>query len=476
MAKFNTTVNNRTVNREGHAAYKLNDKEKLVTMVLTSFFNEKKFYGDNTKALLATLDAVIKTDPKFVSNLAVFARKVFNMRTVSHVLTAYLANSPNGKEFVRGTVRDVVVRGDDATEIMAFYIDQFGKPIPNSLKKGIADVLQGFDEYTLAKYKGDGKSVKMRDLICICHPKPKTKAQEALWKRCLEGELETPYTWETELSTKGNTKAVWYDLIDSKKVGYMGLLRNLRNILNANPANVNEVLDYLADPAAVRKSKQLPFRFLSAYRSVKNFGSSKVFDALESAIEASVDNMPKLKGTTVIAIDISGSMSSRISENSDIRCYDISTLLGVIANRICENAIVYMFDNDLYHKAFSTKHGILYTVDREAKARGGTNMNLPFEEMIRTKVMADRVIVISDNECNGGWYNDPVQKMADRYRKTTGNKNCWVHAIDIMGYGTAQFYGDKTNLIAGWSERVFDFIAFAEQGESNLVKTIEGYR
>ena len=75
------------------------------------------------------------------------------------------------------------------------------------------------------------------------------------------------------------------ELIDSKKVGYMALLRNLRNILNANPSNVNKVLEYIENPEAVKKSKQLPFRYLSAYKELKNTGGSRVFDALENAVE-----------------------------------------------------------------------------------------------------------------------------------------------------------------------------------------------
>jgi hypothetical protein len=45
-----------------------------------------------------------------------------------------------------------------------------------------------------------------------------------------------------------------------------------------------------------------------------------------------------------------------------------------------------------------------------------------------------------------------------------------------MGYGTQQFAGPKTNIVAGWSEKVFDFIVLAEQGEGGLEKTIAAYR
>ncbi|MBO5319483.1 MAG: TROVE domain-containing protein [Ruminococcus sp.] len=471
MAKFNSTPTMRTTNKCGHAAYKMRDKEKLVTQVLTSFFNEKKFYGDNSKEMQETIKSVIKTDPQFVANLAVFARREFNMRSVAHVLTAYLAHEIEGKPFTRSTIKGVSLRGDDVTEIMACYLSMFGKPIPNAMKKGISDVLQGFDEYTLAKYKGNGKEVKMRDLICLCRPTPKDKEQSEMWNRLLNGKLETPYTWETELSEKGNNKETWEALIDSGKVGYMALLRNLRNILQANPSNVNKVLETIENPAAVKRSKQLPFRYLSAYKELEHIGGSRVFDCLENAVESSCENIGKIPGTTVIAVDISGSMGDTISEKSNVRCYEIAMLLGLIANKICENSIFYVFNSKIEKYSLSKRNGILYTVTNSS-CLGGTAMHLPFQKMLDDKVQADRIIILSDNQCNSTM--NPVQNYADQYRKISGS-GLWVHAIDLQGYGTQQFCGKHTNIIAGWSEKVFDFIRLAEQGEGTLEKAIEQY-
>ena len=474
MAKFNSPTTIKTANKSGRVAYSMGDKEKLVTQVLTSFINEAKFYGDNTAEMQETIQRVIKSDPQFVANLAVFARREFNMRSVARVLTAYLAHEVEGKPFVRDTVKGVSLRGDDITEIMSFYLAKFGKPVPNALKKGINDVLRGLDEYSLAKYNGDGKAVKMRDLLCLCRPTPKDNAQAALWKRCLEGELAIPETWETQLSAHGNNKETWEKLIDGGKVGYMVLLRNLNNIIKANPANIEKVYQTIENPERVRKSKQLPFRFLSAYKAVSGTGGSRVFDALESAVEASIENLPKLAGTTVIAVDTSGSMGSKVSAKSDVACVEIGMMLGVIANRVCENSIFYTFDTGIQKRAVSRRSDILYAVTHNARAGGATFMHLPFQKMIDEHVQADRVIIISGNECNGRWGNKPVQSIADEYRRFSGN-DIWVHAIDLQGYGTQQFHGAKTNIIAGWSEKVLQFIQLAENGSGALQETIQNY-
>ena len=476
MAKFNNTVTTKTENKSGHVAYSMAPKSKLITQVLTSFFNEQRFYGDNSAEITDTIKEVIKQDPQFVSNLAVYARRVFNMRSIAHVLTGHLANVPEGKPYIKKTVQGVTLRGDDLTEILSFYLATFGKPIPNGLRRAMRDVFTAFDAYTLAKYKGEGHAVKMRDILRICRPVPKDEAQSEMWKQLLDGTLPAPYTWETELSAKGNNKETWEGLIASGKLPYMAGLRNVRNIVSARPDNLDTFLSFLSNPDAVRKSKQLPFRFLSAYRENEGAGT-KVLDALEAAADASVANLPRISGRTVIAIDTSGSMGSRISTNSDIRCCDIAAMLGIIASKICEDAVVYKFDTKLYTASISSRTGILYAALHESSYGGGTNMDLPFEQMIKDNVVCDRIIILSDNECNRGysWYtHKTIQSLADNYRRASGC-DIWVHAVDLQGYGTQQFSGPKTNIIAGWSEKVFNFILLAEQGEGTLEKTIGEY-
>ena len=57
MSKFNFKNTDKTVNRDGFPAYKMQDKEQLVTAVLTTMFGEPKFYGstDEDIFVLATV-------------------------------------------------------------------------------------------------------------------------------------------------------------------------------------------------------------------------------------------------------------------------------------------------------------------------------------------------------------------------------------------------------------------------------------
>ena len=507
MAKFNQSNTIKTTNRSGYTAYEMPEKEHLVTAVLTTMFGEPKYYGSTDNDIVRLATACAKSFPSFLAKLACYARNVGNMRSVSHVLTAVIAREAH--EYTRPTIRNVVVRPDDITEIMACYQSMYGKPFPNAMKREIADVLQRFDEYQIAKYNGGNRALKFRDVLRITHPVPKTKEIEALFGKILDDKLETPYTWEVELSARGNTKEVWDELISSGKVGYMALLRNLRNIISSG-ADIEPVLAKLSDPEQVRMSRQLPFRFYSAYRVLSNKGliTPEIHRALETALTASIGNMDPIPGRTLVAVDVSGSMSSTVSSKSDVRCSDIAALFGAMASRLCEDATVCYFEapKSAYRAFYSQKGAAfpeaLYKNSEECGYRiahygkydsvldialhnsfagGGTDMSLPMlfalkeDKAVHLKPF-DRIIYFSDNECNRSFrgQHKTVQSLADSYRAMY-NKAFWVHGIDLQGYGTQQFCGERFNLIAGWSESVLPFINLAEAGISTLVKTIESY-
>lgn len=474
MSKFNTKKTMKTVNQSGHEAYKMTDKEKLVTQVLTSLFNEDKFYGDNSKDIVETARRVITEDPRFAANLCIYARKEMHLRTISHVLLGELAKASSGKPYVRRAINQSIERADDMSEALSYYISAYGKPIPNSMKKGIADKFLCFDEYQLAKYNRKGE-VKLKDILCLVHPRAKTEEQNDMFKRLLEDRLETPVTWETQVSSRGNSREVWEELIENNSLGYMAMLRNLRNIIKAEVSNINRVYETLSDRQKVLRNKLLPFRYYSAWKTLRQegIGTSKVFDALEMAIKYSTQNVNRLQGKTFISADVSGSMNSRISERSDTTCSEIALLLMSMANYICEETITTTFDTELYMNSLSTQGGIIANANSIRVSGGGTDISLPIRYLLQNKIYVDRIIILSDNEINSG-YGAVCQKYVDEYRRKI-NPGVWVHAIDMMGYGTQQFAGERVNILAGWNEKILGFIHQTEEGTVSLIGKIENY-
>ncbi len=452
-------------------------------------FGEPKFYGSTDAEVIRLATECAKNDPEFLCKLACYARNVGNMRSISHVLTAVIARE--AREYTRTAIRNVVIRPDDITEIMACYAALYDKPFPNAMKREIACVIQKFDEYQLAKYNRD-KSIKLRDVLRITHPVPKDDKTAALLGKILSDSLEMPYAWETELSARGNTKEVWDELIASGKVGYMALLRNLRNIVKAK-ADLQPVLATLSDPVQVRRSRQLPFRFYSAYRTLagEKLLTMEIYQALENALRASIDNMEPIPGRILIAVDVSGSMGATVSAKSEVRCCDIAALFGAMASRLCDDAVVCYFDCTGYWSStkpngyriahYSKDESILNICAKNAFAGCGTDLSLPMHYALtkdknRKEKPFDRIIYFSDNECNSSFsgLEKTVQGMADKYRAQY-NPNFWVHGVDLQGYGTQQFCGKQFNLIAGRSESVLPFIMLAEKGIGTLVDVIAAY-
>ncbi|CAH2294814.1 telomerase component 1 [Pelobates cultripes] len=98
---------------------------------------------------------------------------------------------------------------------------------------------------------------------------------EGPWQPQLAGcrmKLKQPETWERELSQKGNTGPVWEMLLDNNQVPFMALLRNLRSLIRAGIGDKyhKQVTSRLSNQNAVIKSRQFPFRFLSAYKVIQH--------------------------------------------------------------------------------------------------------------------------------------------------------------------------------------------------------------
>jgi hypothetical protein len=119
------------------------------------------------------------------------------------------------------------------TEIVAYHKMRKQK-LSNAMKRGFAKAFEGFDRYQISKYRGEGKTVKLVDIVNLCHPVECDYNGGAI-SALVNGELKQESTWEALLSQAGSDRdkkrEVWHSLIDAKKLGYFALLRNLRNII-----------------------------------------------------------------------------------------------------------------------------------------------------------------------------------------------------------------------------------------------------
>lgn len=481
MASMNKSANGamRTENRSGHAAYRMDDRTKLVTMALTTMLGEPKHYGDTTDDLISLAERMCKSgDGEFVAKLAVWARTKGNLRSVSHALVSVVGHECYGNPSesdvyvpTRDAVRRIAsVRGDDGTEIIATYLAMYGKPLNNSVRRGVRDAQHQMSAFSVAKYQSRNRDLKLRDALRLDHPVPRdAEASEAMGE-CVAGTLGMPKGWETELSERGNTKEVWDELIRENRLGTMAKLRNLRNMIKAG-ADIEPVLDTFRSEEAVRKSRLLPFRFYSAYQELQRAGlaTTRVTKALDTAMSHACANVEGLSGRTAVLIDTSGSMGWSVSQRSVTSCRDIAAVLGAMVTHVSDDAWVAGFDYDARVIPMAGT-SILSDVGMVPHAGGGTNMEAGVRLLMRSGFDADRVVILSDNECNYG--RRTIQSVLEQYRRQVGH-DVWCHAIDLQGYGTTQVIGGRTQVLAGWSENVLRFMAYAEQGFGGLVDEID---
>ena len=276
-----------TTNHEGAIAWRMTPEWELYSTVVTTMGVEDKFYERGDDRVRRIADLVRKVKPEFVAQLAIYAREAMHLRSVPLLLLVELAQCHRGDSLVSRAVSRTVQRADEIAELLMCYQWRTGKKdltgLSVQLRKGLAEAFNHFDEYQFAKYDRTNRKATLRDALQLVHPKPKDERQKEIFKKILNDSLETPYTWETELSRTGQehfdsykdkketVRKVWQELIASRRMGYMATLRNLRNVFEASvdDSSIEQVCSYLANPEAVKNSKQLPFRFLSAYIQLK---------------------------------------------------------------------------------------------------------------------------------------------------------------------------------------------------------------
>lgn len=459
--RFNTNIqtNNKTVNNAGGEAYKQSSELELVSLVLTSFLKDT-YYTSGTSQLNRLIDLIDKADPLFVAKLAVYARREFGMRSVTHVIAGVLASKQSKQNWMKDFLNSVIYRADDITEITSFYMSlQPNQKITNSMRKGLGKALTRFNEYQLAKYKGAGKSISLVDCVNLFHP----KSNEALTK-LVKGTLTPADTWEVGLSEAGKSedvefakKEVWTKLITDKKIGYFALLRNLRNILSQAPELVPQVCEILKDEKLITNNLIFPFRYLTALEHVGN--NRDLINALSVAIDISLNNVPELPGNTLIALDTSGSMTC---------CIQKAALFASVLYKKLQSDLI-CFDTSVKQPVLDMNSSVLGIYNQlQACPGGGTDFRLIFQ----TNSKFDRIIILSDMEAwvgggiGNGYYNDYCKRIGSRPE---------LYCFDLTGNGTMQFPESNVYSIAGFSEKIFDFMKNAEGDKNVMINTIKNY-
>lgn len=498
---------------EGGPGYARDAKSELFLLAVTNMVGEDTFYekakqrDDRYAALCRT---VACEDADWFARFVYWLRHNANMRSASLVAAAHgvharlamkvkdgspLAGIDQGVN--RRIVDHALNRADEPGELLAFWTSTFGRNVPKPVKRGIGDATARlYTEYNALKYDTASHGWRFADVLNLCHP---ATGNNALFKWLVDRRFGNPVsdmgnewlpmisanvelrekvkinpevllnsdnlkhagmTWEDALSLAGDKvskKALWHALIPT--MGYMALLRNLRNF---DEAGVDDAVALfastrLSNQREVAKSRQLPLRFLSAYRAVSNLRWAY---PLEQALQHSLSNIPFLPGRTLILVDTSGSMHSRLSAKSDLMRWDAATIFGLAMAQRCQVADVVSFSST--SRQFPTVAGesLLTSLNRWKQGGFFLNGGTSTSKAVKTHLISqhDRVVILTDEQAGGYGYfgegEDPGQVVP---------ANVPLYTWNLAGYQAAHMAsGHNRFTFGGLSDAAFSLVPLLE--------------
>lgn len=501
--EFLRTAEQVIYNHEQDLAYKANPLSELFMRLVTSFIEDKYYESasQQLKEIRKLVHMAIDQDPDAVRAMTKWARHEGNMRSVPIVVACEYAayQGPHSRDLIN----DVCVRGDEPAELLGYWLGTFGKPIPSRVKRGLSDAAQRlYTERNSLRWDSPNNSVRMADVIELCHVKPNSQRQALLFRRLIEKRhnreeltpvngtvaqqylptinvhqtlmdlpqdkrkdvptsllIDAQMSWEQYSSyINGPMDAeAWEKVIPL--MGYMALLRNLRNFEEANISEelVELVSNKLSNPNEVRKSRQLPFRFWSA---MKNVTSYQYLPSLERALDTVFENVPNLKGSTLILLDTSGSMGQNLSARGSITPMELGSVFAAALAYSCDRYNLVQFaegNASIDIEGLTIARGINTINSQIGQVGHATRMFAALTEWYQGQ---DRVIILSDLQAQ----DSNVVESASFI------DNVPLYYWDLSGYGDVPTrIGDKHFLFSGINDKVFDMIGNIENSQRGVM-------
>lgn len=474
-------------------------KSELFLLAVQNFVGQNTFYekAETRDARFVQLvQAVTAQDPDWMRRFLPWLRNEANMRTASLIGAVEAVREmvalkiPGGRQLIDS----VIQRADEPGEVLGYFMQAHGRKIPKPVKRGVADAATRlYNEFNLLKYDTTSHGIRFGDVLDLTHPSAKAGWQSHLFRYALErrhnrdeqdvsrlpmvssnmmlrsvvagGDMsplldpdalkEAGFTWEDALSLGGKSldkKALWEAMIPN--MGYMALLRNLRNFdeSGVSDAVAQLVTSKLEDPDQVARSRQLPLRFLSAFRATSNLRWAM---SLQKALEWSLQNVPYFPGRTLILIDTSGSMNSPFSKDGTLRFYDAAALFGLAVAKRCERPTVVSFSGD--SKQFPLKPGssllLLWRQFMQGYLYGaGTATKAAVDCWFGGH---DRVIVLTDEQANSFYGHGDV------FSSVPNSTFCLT--FNLAGYRWSHAAGGHQRAtIGGLSDQAFKLLPVLE--------------
>lgn len=487
-----------TLNHAGAPAYELTPKHKLAQLVSTSCV-AGTFYASAEDHLAALLALAQEVEPGFVGKAAIVARQRGRTKDAPALLTAWLSTSAPD---VFAAVFTRVI--DDARTLRTFVqilrSGQVGrKSLGSRPKRLVRAWLASRTEEQLFR-ASVGNDPSLADIVRMVHPAPATPARSAFyawllgrpyaaadlpecvtrfeaWKaeRAAGREGEVPDVPFSMLTAQPLSAVAWASV--ARRAAWQTLRMNLNTFARhgafaADPGLAEAVAARLADAGEVRRSRVYPYQILAAWKSLDPQVPGLVANALQDALEVSLESVPALAGRVAVAVDVSGSMQSPVtgergSATTSVTCRDVAALFASAVLRKNPGARVIPFHDRVEdvrlnpRDSIATNTGILASLPS-----GGTDCSAPLARLNADRGRADLVVYLSDNQ---SWIDATgargTETLAQWRAFRAANPRAKLACIDLQPYGTTQApESDDVLNVGGFSDAVFDLVAEHAEG------------
>jgi hypothetical protein len=500
-----------TTTHEGGDGFRRDSRTALFLACTSSFITENSFYetGDERTNRVVELTHAVAPEEgglEWLLNFVTWLRgPEGNIRTAAIVVAAeavrglHLArasgaydrisqgaagSATEAPETLRRLVAAALQRADEPGEMIAYWTSRYGRPIPNSIRRGIGDaVTRLYTEYSTLKYDTAKASIRFGDVLALCRPQPPAD-KAVLFRHLIErrhpnwkdgGGQELGKREISDTLTMIQARRGLEEIPVARRRAL--LTTELDGLLKAAGATWEYLSGWLSDgkgmDAAAWEAVIPQMGYMALLRNLRNFDEAGVIPTggasdrwkltLGTALGYATQNLPELNGSTLIMVDTSASMNARLSSNSARTYVEVAALFGIaLTYRNVGRVGLYMFA-DRAAKHSVTVGGSVLNEMRKFTARigevgHGTQIEVSTMQAFGTGY--DRVIIISDMQSFGGRYSY-AGSLSQRIPAHVP-----IYAFDLSGYeaGVIPTGGAARFQLGGLSDATFRMIPQVEAG------------
>ena len=474
-------------NNAGGISFKITKWEYMKRFLIlgteggTYYVDEHKYTRDALKNVQKCINSDGKKAVDMIVDVSTHGEASDNDAAIFALAIAASCDHANTRKYALRNLTAVCRTGTHLFHFVKFIKEMrgFGRGLREALANWYTKRNVDFLAYQMLKYQQrDGWS--HRDVIRLAHPTPRNKEMNKLFAYAVGKRDSIPkvsdyakgarkirkYVGSPEKAAKVvkehrltreviPTKllkevCVWEAMLDDMPM--MALVRNLGKMASMGmhrsfSDSLKMTVDKLTTDEAIKHSRIHPLKVMDAWITYKSGGgfrgrlnwepSAKVMDALEHAFYRSFDNVEPTGKRILLALDVSGSMTSRLS-GSLMNCREASAVLAMTTMRVESDYAIIAFTekganpmcgsssdiwcipavSELPLTSNNTLKGVLDAISNLPFA--GTDCALPMLYAKKRKYDVDAIVIYTDNET---WAGDihPWQAL-DQYQNFVGHE------------------------------------------------------